>query len=174
MSGRGPWHNNRTVAMGGMTPLGLSLLDAIAEIARAGEAMPDNHVLGCKLECSADSISRLLTVLEREGVLRIERRGRTCGLQRRVTIVATGTSTAKIGAAQVPSQPRRKPKGSVMHLVAPARAVREDARVVRTRCPMCEMPPGHPDCRHGWDGASTRAMRRDARLAVAAELEGTA
>lgn len=37
---------------------------------------------------------------------------------------------------------------------------------VQTRCPFCEMPPGHALCRHGWDGMTTRAARRDMMLAV--------
>lgn len=53
-----------------------------------------------------------------------------------------------------------------------AQAIDTDAlrpRVITARCPMCEARPGDPLCRHGWDGETTRAMRRDAdgRLAAA-------
>jgi hypothetical protein len=41
---------------------------------------------------------------------------------------------------------------------------------IRTRCPKCNLPPHHADCRHGWDGAMTRTMRRDAEAHAAAEI----
>lgn len=37
---------------------------------------------------------------------------------------------------------------------------------VRTRCPWCELPPGHAECRHGWDGTSRAIERRSMMAAV--------
>lgn len=168
MKGRGPWHQSSTVPMDGMTPLGLALLDAIAELARNGIAMPSNQALGLQLGCSPCAISRLLVIFEREQVIRLEKRGRTFSLQRRVTIVATGAQTAPMIEKRSRQEIERATYFPVP--VTPGPPVRDDLKVVRTRCPMCEMPPGHAQCAHGWDGHMTRRQRRAAAEAVAIEL----
>lgn len=42
----------------------------------------------------------------------------------------------------------------------------------RTRCPSCNLPPHHAECRHGWDGETTRAMRVRSGLVAAAARRG--
>lgn len=157
--GRGPWHNNSMVPMDGMTPLGLALLDLISELAREGAAMPSSVALGQQLGCSDVTLSRLLTIFERDGVLIIEKRGRAFSLQRRVTIVATGETTGEM-ADRVQTQRQVERMTYTPHPVPPGPPVREEAKVWRTRCPFCNLPPDHAECRHGWNGLTTHSQRR--------------
>lgn len=53
---------------------------------------------------------------------------------------------------------------------APRKKADGAPRAGRERCPMCNLPPNHAECRHGWDGSTTRAMRRDIAAAVAGEM----
>lgn len=163
--GRGRWHNNSTVARDGDTPLGRALLAALTKLAKAGAVMPSNLMLGRQLDCGAEAVSRLLLILEREGVLQIEKRGKTFGLRRRVTIVASGLSTAPI-EDPVQTHQQRERATFVAHPVSKSPPVPEELRVVRTRCPFCELPPDHSECRHRWNGATTATQRR----AIAAAL----
>lgn len=39
--------------------------------------------------------------------------------------------------------------------------VRREPAPVRTRCPRCNLPPLHAECRHGWNGQTTAHERRD-------------
>lgn len=165
MSGRGPWHNNSTVPMEGMTPLGMALLDLIAKLAANNESMPNNEPLARQLGCSDAGISRLLLIFERKGVLKIEKRGKTFGLQRRVTIVATNAATAPT-LDRIPTRRERERFTYNSHPVPKSPPILEELRVARDRCPMCEMPPHHAECRHGWNGLTTLRQRRD----IAAEL----
>lgn len=41
-------------------------------------------------------------------------------------------------------------------------------RVNNLRCPRCNLPPNHVDCRHGWNGATTRLERRAIAMEAAA------
>jgi hypothetical protein len=167
VSGRGPWHNNSTVHRGGDTPLGRALIVALIKLAKAGETMPSNMALGAQLGCCAEAVSRQLLIQEREGALVIEKRGKTFGLQRRVTIVEADLSTAPIkDRALTPRQRERFTYAS--HPVPKSPPVPEELRVERTRCPMCELPPGHTLCAHGWDGQTTKVQRRDMAFLVMA------
>lgn len=173
MSGRGPWHNDSTVSRHGDTVLGHALIAALTRLAQAGAAMPSNKALGGMLDCDASAVGRLLMIHEREGALIIERRGRTFGLQRRVTIVAAKLSTAPIEDRIV--APKRGERITYLpHKVAKSPPVPEGQRVERTRCPLCELPPHHAECRHGWDGAMTAATRQQTEAAVAHELRRAA
>lgn len=167
MTGRGPWHNNSTVRRDSQTPLGHALIALLTRLARAGAAMPSNRVLSGELGCCAEAVSRLLLIMERDGVLVVEKRGKTFGLQRRVTIVATNLSTAPMRDPEPPVRARRARERSTLspHAVPKSPPVRDDLRVVRTRCPRCNLPPDHSECRHRWNGATTAAERR----AIAAE-----
>lgn len=142
-----------------MTPTPAILTETISEIARAGGMMPSNVALAHQLACSDVLISRMLTMLERDGALIIEKRGRTFSLQRRVTIAATGETTAAM-ADRVRTQRQSERITYVPHPVPPGPPVREEAKVCRTRCPFCNMPPDHAECRHGWNGLTTWVQRR--------------
>lgn len=165
MSGRGPWHNNSTIARDGDTPLGHALIALLTKLAKAGAMMPSNMALGAELNCCAEAISRLLLIHEREGTLIIEKRGKTFGLRRRVTIVATNLSTAPI-EDRVPTRRERERFTYNSHPAPKSPPVPEELRVERDRCPRCELPPHHAECRHGWNGLTTRQQRR----AIAGEL----
>lgn len=44
----------------------------------------------------------------------------------------------------------------------------EAPRVNNLRCPRCNLPPDHGECRHGWNGATTRLERRAIAMEAAA------
>ncbi|MFN7028411.1 MAG: hypothetical protein ACK4PC_03500 [Sphingopyxis sp.] len=163
MNGRGPWHNNSSVPAGGLTRLGLSLLDLIERIAAEGQEMPRDARLAKALGASAAGINRALHALADNGHIRVEAKGRTIGTRRRVTVVRSGATTAPIDAIAKPDLAAER-RAILPHLVMPGPPVREELRVVRDRCPFCNLPPQHGACRHGWDGQTTRAQRRDAAI----------
>lgn len=82
------------------------------------------------------------------------------------TFESTRSRAGKLGLAE--------PRGGLRKAAGISRPRFDDGavppRVARDRCPLCEARPNDPSCAHGWDGETTRAMRREAGLRLAAAM----
>lgn len=141
-----------------------------------GQACPSNQILAALLGITAGQMDFALARAIRAGRLRREERHRS----RRLIVVGedgrdlAATNWSRAGGSMIEHRMRDAavvaalaavddgawPRVAVIEDRAADEAAIEARRVVRTRCPFCNMPPAHADCRHGWDGLTTAAARR--------------
>ena len=136
--------------------------------AHEGQPCPTNSAMAAAIHVTPFRIETLLSQAIAGGQLVRDWEGRA----RRLIVVATGAAT---GFATIAGRSLEQ-RDSILYAarrVADIEAQRaeEDARrVIRDRCPFCEMPPGDAGCRHGWDGRTTRGQRRDMAIAAGRTL----
>lgn len=161
---------DRSYADGWIAPLVAAL------VALDGVPCPSNAALARLLDLSAGQLDHALARAIGQGRVVREMRARSRrlsvpGADGRV-IAATGWSRA--GGNIVPAQLRDAAAMAARAAAsgsAAAKSARAPAppppRAVNLRCPLCNLPPDHADCRHGWNGQTIRAERR----AIVAEME---
>ncbi len=138
----------------------IALLVALIED-HAGRSCPSNRQIAAALHLTLGRVDTLLSQAAYSGdIIRVTEENR-----RTLIVVATGKAT-------LPSEPPSGQPRAQFDVPTKDRAGIErqldELRVVRDRCPRCEMPPGHALCAHGWDGRTTSAQRRD--MAFSAQL----
>lgn len=123
-------------------------------------AMADGAGLG------VSTVEALMSRWKAAAIVRVLRRGGSAGPTRWAFDLSRRAEASACGAVHAGRVARRRAMGigSRRGVVRDGAGVAEKrlARLgpVADRCPFCELPPGHADCRHGWNGLTTRAQRR--------------
>lgn len=158
----------------------------VGELADASLPMPGLTAIAQLLRCDQQSVGGSMLRLESAGVLTMRRSGKGASFRIAVTLAD--------GRCTMPGQALRRPDPLLVIRAArragvppvnPAPVVRRYGQAAvaeahhsapaapnRTRCPSCNLPPHHAECRHGWDGETTRAMRVRSGLVAAAARRG--
>lgn len=122
------------------------------------------------IDVGVSTVEHLFARWKALGLLRPVRRGGPFGAsiwsidrsRRAEAIECSAVHPSHIGRHQT----RGAARGNTGSVEPPLRATAP----IQTRCPKCNLPPHHAECRHGWDGRMTGVMRRDAEAAAAYEL----
>lgn len=114
-----------------------------------------------KLRRDVRKRSRRLVVMGADGDARLATGWSRAGGNRLLPAVGERAKAAARAAGGVPAD-----DGG--HVPIPARSFDDVPRVNRTRCPRCNLPPDHIECRHGWNGITTRMERRAIAMEAAA------
>lgn len=126
----------------------------------AGQPCPSNRQIAAALHLTMGRVDTLLS----QAVFRGQVVRTTEDNRRTLIVVASGAATLP-SAQYAGTAPRDTPAVPMIDRAAIERQL-DELRVVRDRCPCCEMPPGHALCAHGWDGRTTKAQRRDMALSA--------
>ena len=118
------------------------------------------HAMAAGVGVGVSTVEHLLARWKAIGAVRVLRRGGPFAVSRwrfdvglrDLAAGCTAVHPNKRGAMRTAGASRGQALGAEPPLRAPA--------APRTRCPFCEMPPGHALCRHGWNGTTTRGQRR--------------
>lgn len=106
------------------------------------------------------TVETLLARWKAIGAVRVLRRGGPFAVTRWRFDVSRRDAAAECTAVHPSKTGSTRNGGAARGFADGAEPPLREPAAVRTRCPFCEMPPGHADCRHGWDGATTHVQRR--------------
>lgn len=159
-----------------LVPILAAVVDALA-----GLPCPQNQMLGRLSGLTVGQIDVALARGVAAGRLRrdVRRRSRRLVVLDGAGKAVSATAYSRSGGGSLPAArcelakvAARAAGGNPVEDGAPlvtARPSHDDApRTNNLRCPRCNLPPDHGECRHGWNGATTRAERRAIAMAAAA------
>lgn len=131
-----------------------------ARIEKDGTIEMGTRTMADGVGIGVSTVETLLARWKAIGAVRVLRRGGPWAVtrwrfdiaQRDLAAACTAVHPSKTGSIRNEGASRGQANGAEPAMRAPG--------AIRTRCPFCEMPPGHALCSHGWDGATTRSQRR--------------
>ncbi|WP_411340335.1 hypothetical protein V6U71_21595 [Sphingopyxis sp. J-6] len=122
------------------------------------------------LSIGSSTVEHLMARWKPLGAVRVVRRGGPYGPSIWMIDAALRDEAAACAAVHPSHIGRHRSGGGPAVYVSTIDPPMRETAPVSTRCPRCELPPGHALCAHGWDGVMTRMQRRDAQAAAAHEL----
>ncbi len=111
------------------------------------------------------TVEVLLTRWANAGVVPVVKRGGNTGPSVRRPLAAQRDAAVGIPAVH-PNKQVAAPTGLRGAPLVPNGPPVPALAPVRTRCPHCNLPPLHAECRHGWNGQTRAVERRDIFNAV--------